>query len=207
MKADQRLLLGQLQKAKEYVQEAHDRLDQGPPIEPTKGLTPTIAALLSGTPTPFPAGSRKRAEIIPNPGLFDGSYNQFDEWWTKMLVWFEGNQGVFAFAKSISLATFAQIGTKDGEKDKNGAGAWARNELKKRRNGQAEWLNIPEMEALLEGRFRVSNEKDIAIRKLMDKKQGTKERTQTFLTHWLALYDQARCDPMMGIALLERNVR
>jgi hypothetical protein len=41
----------------------------------------------------------------------------------------------------------------------------------------------------------------------MDKKQGTKEHTQTFLTHWLAQYDQARCDPMMGIALLERNVR
>jgi hypothetical protein len=63
------------------------------------------------------------------------------------------------------------------------------------------------METLLKGRLWVGNEKDIAIRKLMDKKQGAKECTQTFLTHWLALYDQARCNPMMGIALLERNVR
>jgi hypothetical protein len=204
MKNDQRHLLGELAKANEHAQGAHDRLDQGPPDH---GLTPETTALLSDIPNPFSAGSRKRAEIIPDPGLFDGSYNRFDEWWTKMLIWLEGNQDVFAFAKSISLATFAHIGAKDGEKDKNGTGTWAHNELKKRRNGQAEWLNIPEMEALLEGQFRIGNEKDIAIRKLMDKRQGAKERTQTFLTHWLALYDQARCDPMMEIALLERNVR
>jgi hypothetical protein len=152
-------------------------------MEPTEGLTPATAALLSGTPNPFSAGSRKWAKIIPDPRLFDKSYNHFDEWWTKMLIWFEGNQDIFAFAKSISLATFAKIRAKDGEKDKNSAGAWARNKLKKRRNGQVEWLNIPEMETLLEGRFWVGNEKDIAIRKLMDKKQGAKECTQTFLTH------------------------
>jgi hypothetical protein len=109
MKNDQQLLLRELAKANERAQEAHDRLDQGPPDH---GLTPETAALLSNTPSPYSAGSRKRAEIIPDPGLFDGSYNRFDEWWTKMLVWFEGNQDVFAYAKSIPLATFARIGAK-----------------------------------------------------------------------------------------------
>jgi hypothetical protein len=36
MKADQQLLLGELRKVKESAQEAHDCLDQGPPMEPTK---------------------------------------------------------------------------------------------------------------------------------------------------------------------------
>ena len=66
----------------------------------------------------------KKVELVPDPGIFSGSYAKFNDWWCRIKMYLAANKEAFSNNESKAICIFSHIGSKEN-KDKNGAGAWA----------------------------------------------------------------------------------
>ena len=137
----------------------------------------------------------KKVEIFNNPGEYDGSKAEFEEWWAKIQAWLTVNQhAIPAGSQDAVSAVLSQL---KGLK----AGPFAQVCLTQAAQGTYTWNQLV---SDVEGLFRTTNKKDWARKELHELKQG-KLATDDFIVKWKALYLQAEIDDSHAVELLEKN--
>ena len=143
------------------------------------------------------ANTAKISKLLADPGPFDGSMSKFEEWWAKTKAWQAENH--LAMPANTDKPVRAVLSRLEGPK----AGSFARTCLEILNTGTAyTWTQLcRELEEL----FRPANQKDWALKKLRELKQG-RMPIDEWIIKFQTYSQSAQLNPGQLIDIIEQNI-
>ncbi|EGN99108.1 hypothetical protein SERLA73DRAFT_152813 [Serpula lacrymans var. lacrymans S7.3] len=163
-------------------------------------LTTQLAKLQAAPPAAAPTVEKKfnkKAEVVTDPGAFEGDRARFAEWWIKLQIWVKANWDAFADNFEVATAVLSRL---KGPV----VGQYTQVRMQKCYTAGV-WSVWDDLKVEIKKYFKPQAERDWACQQICFFKQGNM-RTDNYIIWFLALSIQGGLGNEHAVELLEHNV-